>query len=369
MAATQQFTIDILPIPATLDEPGGDDFRAMTEVRNRVEAHALGSPALAVTAQELLPGYQRQEYEPRDLYLARVDGRVVGRGVFSWSIEPGTRVSWVFADVLPEFRNQGIGTALFETMEARSVADGRPVLQSDTIHSRVAGGERLAPPTGFGDVSLDDPGARFLHRRGYSLEQIGRISFLDLPVDPEILASNRAAAEAKAGPDYRVITWVGPTPPQWRTDLAYLKNRMSVDEPAAGLEMDEETWDEARVVSHDEAEIAGGRDMLVSVVVHEPSGRLVGINELSIGRDRSRPIGQEDTLVLSEHRGHRLGMLLKVANLQELTRLTTESPLVFTLNAEENRPMLDVNEAVGFRAVGYDGAWKKTVAVPKKETP
>jgi hypothetical protein len=53
-------------------------------------------------------------------------------------------------------------------------------------------------------------------------------------------------------------------------------------------------------------------------------------------------------------------MLLKVANLQELARYAPEAPLVFTFNAEENRPMLDVNEAVGFRPVGYDGAWKKT---------
>jgi hypothetical protein len=137
---------------------------------------------------------------------------------------------------------------------------------------------------------------------------------------------------------------------------------MSVDMPAADLEVDEETWTEERVVAHDEAEVAGGRPLLVTVALHVPSGRLAGINELSVANDRTRPVGQEDTLVLYEHRGRRLGMLLKAANLQELAKIAPDAPLVFTFNAEENRPMLDVNEAIGFRPVGYDGSWQKSLA-------
>ncbi len=354
------FTIEEIPIPASLDGPEGADFIEMVEVRNAVEAATLGSWALAVTAEELLPIYRRQEYEPRRMFVARADGRIVGRSVLQWSIEEGTNVSWVFGEVLGAYRNQGIGTALFDEMERIALESGRMVVQTDVIHTRTDGGERIAPPTGFGDIPARDPGSRFLRNRGYALEQIARISFLDLPVEPTLLATHRRQAESAAGPDYRVVTWVGLTPEQWRPDLAYLKNRMSVDEPAAGLEIDEETWDEARVVSHDEAEIAAGRPLLVVAAEHIPSHRLVGINELSVPTDRTRPVGQEDTLVLAEHRGHRLGMLLKVANLQELAKLAPEAPLVYTFNAEENRPMLNVNEAVGFRAVGYDGAWKKT---------
>lgn len=356
------FIIEELPIPASLDNPDAAGFIEMVGVRNAVEAGTLGSTALDVTAQELLPQYQKQEYDPRRLFVARTEGKIVARGGLSWSIEEGSNVTWVFADVLPAYRNRGIGGALLGHAEDLALASGRTIVQTDAIHTSAPAGERVHPPTGFGDVPADDPGVRFLRKRGYTLEQIARISFLDLPVDPALLARHRTEAETRAGTGYRVVSWVGLTPEQRRTDLAYLKNRMSIDEPAAGLEIDEETWDEARVVSHDEAEIAGGRDMLTSVIEHISSGKLVGINELSVAKDRTRPVGQEDTLVLAEHRGRRLGMLLKVANLQELAKLAPEAPLVFTFNAEENRHMLNVNEAVGFRAVGYDGAWKKTLA-------
>jgi GNAT superfamily N-acetyltransferase len=362
VTASTTFTIDELTIPATLDDPGGDAFREMVEVRNAIEADTLGSWALAVTPEELLPGFQNQQYEPRRLFVARVDGAIVGRGILSWSTEEGTNVSWVFVEIHRDVRNRGIGGAMLDRLEALARESGRTVVQSDAIHTSTPGGERIQPPTGFGDLPAADPGARFLRRRGYTLEQIGRISFLDLPVDPALLVAHRAGAEAKAGLDYRIVSWIGLTPEQWRADVAYLNNRMSVDEPAAGLDVDEETWDEARVVKKDESDIAGGRPMLVAAVEHVPTGKLVGINELSVANDRTRPVGQETTLVLSEHRGHRLGMLLKVANLQELANLAPEAPLVYTFNAEENRYMLNVNEAVGFRAVGYDGAWKKTVS-------
>jgi hypothetical protein len=45
-----------------------------------------------------------------------------------------------------------------------------------------------------------------------------------------------------------------------------------------------------------------------------------------------------------------------------LREVSPESSLIITDNAEENRPMLDVNEAVGFQAVGYEGVWKKTLS-------
>lgn len=52
-------------------------------------------------------------------------------------------------------------------------------------------------------------------------------------------------------------------------------------------------------------------------------------------------------------------MLLKVANLE---RERPGHPSVITFNAEENRHMLSVNEAVGFTPFVYEGAWKTVLA-------
>jgi hypothetical protein len=52
-------------------------------------------------------------------------------------------------------------------------------------------------------------------------------------------------------------------------------------------------------------------------------------------------------------------MLLKVANLTHLERVAPGHPSVITFNAEENRHMLDVNEAVGFVQIASESAWRK----------
>ena len=53
---------------------------------------------------------------------------------------------------------------------------------------------------------------------------------------------------------------------------------------------------------------------------------------------------------------------MKLANIEHLERVALGHPSISTSNAEENRPMLSVNEAVGFVPVGYEGAWKRVVS-------
>jgi GNAT superfamily N-acetyltransferase/RimJ/RimL family protein N-acetyltransferase len=357
-----QLVIDELALPTSLDDQSANDFLAAVEVYNVVTSHALGAAADKVTPAEMLAAVQEQAYMPKRLFVARRDDTIVAMAFFTWSVEPETRVTWIDVRVRPEWRSQGIGTSLFDHLESIARASGRSFVQGQAVHEVVPGGPRLESPTGFGSLPRDEVSVRFLLGRGYMLEQVNRMSILHLPVTAATLAEHLATAPERAGQDYPRGTWAGDTPDRWLNDVALIMNRMSTDAPSGNLEIEEESWDAERVRHHDELRRQSGRVRLVAAIEHVPNARLVAFNGLSVPEERRRPVQQGVTLVLKEHRGHRLGMFSKIANIQQLQAFSPGSPSIITDNAEENRPMLDVNEAVGFVPLAYLGAWKKTVA-------
>jgi GNAT superfamily N-acetyltransferase len=356
------FTIHEVAIPATLDGTDAADFLATVEVRNAVEADGYGTDDLGATAAEILPVWLDQEYEPKRLFAATVGDRIVARAIYETRPPAEADIVWLGVQVHPEFRHIGIGSALADLLESIAATEGRSRLVVYTV-SRAADGEQIPSPTGFGSVPAANSEVRFLLGRGYSLEQVERGSRLPLPIDPAELERHFDAASAAAGSGYAVRQWTGRTPEAWLDDMALLFTRMSTDAPTAGLEEPEDVWTRQRLIDYEDRAEAGPKTSVVTVVEHLASGRLAGMTELGVPSEPDRPVSQNDTIVLKEHRGHRLGMLLKVANLRQLQAVAPGYPSVITFNAEENRHMLDVNEAVGFVPMGYEGAWKKVLPV------
>ncbi len=254
--------------------------------------------------------------------------------------------------------HQGIGTALAEIAEKIATAAGRTTFTSWSGHKIPAedATDVLIPPTGVGRVPLDRP-ARFALSRGFQLEQAERHSQLDLPVDPQRLAEFRAEAQAKAT-DYEVVTWVGRTPEEYVSDMVELHRRMSIDIPIAGLEFQEEVWDADRVRHDDDRMEKTQRLPFWAAARHIPSGQLVAYTAINTTPEPDYAF-QNDTLVHGDHRGHRLGMLVKAANLQELAAQRPALKRIHTWNAGENSFMLSINVALGFRPVSVEGAWQK----------
>ena len=350
------FTIDELSLPENLDGPGAADFIRTVEVGNAVEEIGFGTADLAHEPAEDLP-YYVDPHQPARMLVARVDGAIVARGMYETTVGDDADTAWLGTVVLPEFRGRGIGTALSDAVEQLATADGKAKAVVYTPISELPG-ERIASPTGFGSIPADHPDARYLLARGYRLEQIERLSRLALPVAG--LDALVSAAQERSGGEYAVHSWIGRTPERWLEGIALLNTRMSTDAPTAGLESPEDVWTVERLVEfEDRVERLSPRRTLTTAVEHVPTGTLAGYSDLSVPVQATRSVKQWATLVLREHRGHALGMLLKVANLAHLERVAPGHPSVTTFNAEENRYMLDVNEAVGFVPIAYESAWRK----------
>lgn len=349
----------LLAIPASVHAADAGDFLEMVAVRNRVYREINGHDDESIAAAELLPHYRPDPREVRIMWIALIDGVVVGRAGIDLPLEEGSTIASWQIELLREVWGRGIGSAAYALIEATAREHGRTVLQSWAAHP-ATDGPQLQPPTGFGSIP-DDHAAHFYHRHGYTLEQVERNSAFDLRASFDRVERLLAAAEA-ASVGYRVVQWFAPTPDEHVAGYAWMKSRMSTDAPAADMEFDEEMWDAARVARHDALYTDTDRLLLVTAAQHVESGELCAFNELVVGADRSEASHQEDTLVLKDHRGHRLGTLVKCAGLVRWRELVPDSPRVLTYNAEENRPMLDINEAIGFVPIAYGGAWKKVLA-------
>ena len=78
---------------------------------------------------------------------------------------------------------------------------------------------------------------------------------------------------------------------------------------------------------------------------------MVSYTDLILPPVPSPDVRQWGTLVDHSHRGHRLGMAVKIRNLQQLAGVDSDRVRVLTCNTETNDYMVDINVALGFEAV------------------
>jgi len=354
---TDTATLHPLVLPARADAAPSALVREYAEVRNLSLRETTGRADEDLAPESLLPTlFSNQDMHRRQWYILE-DDEMVGIAVLNTLADDAGRTAFVTVNLLRRVWGRGIGSVALAHVEheARESGVQRMLVWNEHLDG---GEEKLPSPTGFGAVPRDHA-ARFLLRHGFVLEQVERVSTLTWSESlVQRIRNLRSDAEHRAA-GYRVVQWALPTPVEHVEGYAWMKQHMSTDVPDANLEMPAEQWNAERVARHDERYLQRGNTVLVTAAQHIESGELCAYNELSIGADAASTSHQEDTLVLSSHRGSRLGMLVKTAGLLTWREQHPDSPAVITYNAEENRPMLDINEAIGFAPIAYEGAWKK----------
>ena len=354
-------TIGRLVVPETLEAPDAGPFLDFIRIANAACRRDAGHGDLDYEPHEALVSWQDQEDWGHSGFVALRDGVAVGVAKVSYQKEEDAQTIEFELWVDPDRWGEGIEEALLAAVEDEARALDRRTIQIFTLHRPEHDGPPLVPSTGWGSVPAEDRQTVFQVDNGFTLEQVERTSAFDLHGSFADVERLLAEALAKAGPDYRPLLWTSPTPEERREGLAYVMSRMSTDTPQGGLVVDEQKWDADRVRRRDARLQAQRYTVSLACVEHVPSGRIAAYNEIAIQADRTAATLQWGTLVLKEHRGHRLGTIVKCANLLRWRELVPESPRVTTFNAEENRHMLGINEALGFAPVSYAGAWKKVL--------
>ncbi len=258
-------------------------------------------------------------------------------------LRDNTTVALVDLAVHPDHRRRGIGGALLTEALAAATAAGRSQLIAEVD-----------------EPGPDAPGRRFALRHGWTCDLLETRRDLVLPPDEARLAA--VAAEARtAAHDYQVVTWRDRTPDALLADRALLEERMSTDAPHGDLPVQAERWDGDRIREYEATNVARGRTVLSAGAVRD--GRLVAFTDLHVPLSQPEHAHQGATLVLREHRGHRLGALVKLAALHELAAVSPRTRRISTYNSEDNAPMVAVNRALGFEPAGQMSAWSLTVGV------
>ena len=277
---------------------------------------------------------------------AEPDGPVLGVGLLEFPLLDNTHSVEVTVAVHPDHRRHGVGTAIVEHMGELARADGRHSLNS-IVDVPLARTETHA--------SL-----RFAPKLGFEATMTGNARRLDLPFDPakraelaEVVASARQAA------DYGVRTFLAPWPEELAQDEWELLRVMSTDEPAGDGERQEELWDETRMAESDNLRAARGATKVCAVAQHLPTGRAVAMTEILVTDNEPHQSWQLVTVVHAEHRGHRLGLAVKLANLDFLSRHSPGTRFIVTGNAAVNAPMIAVNDMMGFRLLSEGTFWQK----------
>jgi len=336
------------------------EIAALVDVRTATVRDTWATTDLAEPVEVELAALRDQSFT-RHAYLAAVeDGRTLGAVFLELPLQDNTSTAWVNLVVAPEERGRGIGSALHDEALVWLRAQGRTVAQASTDQRAEppAGPRTLAPPTGAGRVRADTADVRFMTTRGWALEQVSRRSVLPLPLVDGVVDRFLAEARAAAGDDYRLVTWGTHAPEEWLEQYAYVLARMSTDAPVAGMQWDLQTWHPQRVRAMEDRAEAGGYRLLVLAAEHVPSRTLAAFTQFWIPSHTDEVVHQGDTLVVPEHRGRRLGMLVKAANLRRLAAELPDVARVDTWNAEENGWMLAINVALGFRPAGGAGEWQ-----------
>lgn len=326
------------------DDTDFELFHSVYEAANRAgRPYATTWPLVERRAAYRTPSSSNEQRA----YLGSVGDRVVAVGELELPLTENVDHAELTCHVMPDRRRQGHGRAMARCLRAEALAAGRR-LATAWVHGGVLDGS--------GQLEERSPGSHFCQAVGLQERNVDVHRVLDLPV-PDQRLDRMAEAAAAHHQAYTIVSWTDPCPDVYVSAYCALKSVMNAEAPLGDLVLEPERWDEQRLRESEAELVAMGRTRhVVAAVDHE--GTMVAHNEVLHAVHDPGRLWNWDTLVLPDHRGHRLGLALKVANLRLVQQAHPDGRELHTFNAVQNAPMIAVNDALGFRPVELTGEWQ-----------
>jgi GNAT superfamily N-acetyltransferase len=275
-----------------------------------------------------LRGWLRYSSEPTEVWAAvdEATGGTQGWYLLILPARENTDRAMLYFAVHPAARRHGTGTALLQHAAERAAKAGRSALAGGAFEG--------SPGAAFAVVLGATPG----------LVEARRMQVLSkLPAGTAGSLRERAAAAATG---YSLVSWVGRVPDEYLAAYAAVSNAMEDAPHDAGEEP--EVWDVDRAREHDETRERQGRRIYAVAARHDASGDLAAVTEVEADPDNPGWGHQLFTAVARAHRGHRLGLLVKAAMLEQLARAEPGLDRIVTGNAAVNQHMIAINEELGY---------------------
>ncbi|MDF1602583.1 GNAT family N-acetyltransferase [Nocardioides sp. YIM 152315] len=307
-----------------------DGVRRLVAVTNA--ARAVDAPWVHPTTEHACAGELRWGWdgEPATAYLATVGGVDVGAARYETSTYDNLHLAWLEVEVVPTQRRRGHGSALLACLIERARADGRTTVGAASWDA--AAPVALADRLGFEQRAVE------VHRRQY-VADLDRAALDELHAD----ALPHAA-------DYELVRWLSRTATDDLGALAGLTAAIN-DAPNDDLDVEDEVFTPDRIAAYERAWAERGHRLRRVVARHRHTGELAGQSVVAVDGERPELAEQHDTSVVGAHRGHRLGLLLKLEVLRWLAEAEPQVREIDTWNAESNGHMIGVNELLGYRVM------------------
>lgn len=265
--------------------------------------------------------------------VAQREGRVVGAGQL-WLFDlDNTHLAQVDVWVHPEERRRGVGRTLLEELEAAARREGRTTLISSA----------------YAPVGMESPGSLFAAAAGFEVGSFEETKLVNLATAPAGWGRLDEEVAAALG-GYRLEVAVDRVPEEQLEDFCALLSAFLGEVPIGDLDLRRAEWTPQRVRDGETRAIGTGRVSVYGLAV-APDGHLCGFSDVRIHRADPRHASVGGTLVLPGHRGHRLGLGMKLLTHRTVHGLFPECAFVETGNAGVNAAMNAVNEQLGYRVV------------------